>query len=423
MKTKFEKIINEKLSNYEIEYDSSSWDNFNQKLKKSNASKNTGFAKYIFMALGAVAIFTALYFYSIELNLNTKTIETKHNIVENNTMLNTDKNCEIEKQTISKTKINIVSEKSVICKHKEKDLTKHKQPISNQHIENQDTKHSKTKIISTKPNNKKIEHLVKKETIEPKSKGIEKYIVSASKYKGCSPLKINFSTSLELSNKEYLWNFGDGDESNEISPSHIYETAGNYKVFVEISDIKSGNIIRKELNKEIFVNQSPIAKFDIEQTKGECSFINQSTNGDTYNWNYGNGKTSTDFESICTYTINSTYKISLKVNNNECTDVAYKEVHINLTPNIKIPNAFTPNGGSNPYWYIAGEDLGEYKYHIEIYSKIGRKVFSSDDIFEKWDGKIYDTDQTVSFGVYSYIFIIADKYGNTTKKTGSIFVK
>jgi PKD repeat protein len=36
---------------------------------------------------------------------------------------------------------------------------------------------------------------------------------------------INFSGA-----KTFLWNFGDGETSDEISPSHLYKKSGSYKV-------------------------------------------------------------------------------------------------------------------------------------------------------------------------------------------------
>jgi len=70
-----------------------------------------------------------------------------------------------------------------------------------------------------------------------------KVSVSASPSSGFAPLAVNFTASATVSSgyvTGYSWNFGDGQTSTQILPSHIYQSAGIYTAKVTITD-NSGN--------------------------------------------------------------------------------------------------------------------------------------------------------------------------------------
>ncbi len=63
--------------------------------------------------------------------------------------------------------------------------------------------------------------------------------ISASSVEATAPANIDFSsevTNAESSNLTYNWQFGDGTESSEASPTHSYQQAGNYQVRLTVSD-------------------------------------------------------------------------------------------------------------------------------------------------------------------------------------------
>ena len=66
-----------------------------------------------------------------------------------------------------------------------------------------------------------------------------KVSVSASPSSGFAPLAVNFTASATVSSgyvTGYSWNFGDGQTSTQILPSHIYQSAGIYTAKVTITD-------------------------------------------------------------------------------------------------------------------------------------------------------------------------------------------
>ena len=65
---------------------------------------------------------------------------------------------------------------------------------------------------------------------------------------------------------------------------------------------------------------APQAKFSYSTNGLEVSFKNQSTNAQSYVWNFGNGKTSTQKDPSITYSAEGTYSVSLTASNGETTD-------------------------------------------------------------------------------------------------------
>ncbi len=84
---------------------------------------------------------------------------------------------------------------------------------------------------------------------------------------------------------------------------------------------------------------------------------------------------------------------------------------------LEIPNAFSPNSspGVNDEWKVSYKSLINYECHI--FNKWGKKLFSSTNPAEGWDGKI--NGKNVPSGVYYYVIkaegadgIIYDRAGD-----------
>jgi PKD repeat protein len=60
---------------------------------------------------------------------------------------------------------------------------------------------------------------------------------TASRSQGSAPMGVIFSTSCTTGiPKSYRWNFGDGQTSNDVSPTHVFKDPGIYTVELEVRD-------------------------------------------------------------------------------------------------------------------------------------------------------------------------------------------
>jgi hypothetical protein len=91
----------------------------------------------------------------------------------------------------------------------------------------------------------------------------------------------------------------------------------------------------------------------------DLTFNNQSQGASQYQWDFGNGDMSTDFEPDYSYGSPGLYKITLvSTNAYGCSDTSTSVLDVRLPEDLYVPNAFTPNGDAiNDYFSIAERNI------------------------------------------------------------------
>ena len=146
----------------------------------------------------------------------------------------------------------------------------------------------------------------------------------------------------------------------------------------------------------ICVYEMPVANFDYEPTNpdminSEVQFNNYSTGGMYFDWTFGDGNSSSDFNPSNTYPEigNETYAVQLTVSTDYgCVDIANDYVTIDEVIQLYVPNAVTINSdGFNekftPVFMTGFEPLG---YNLQIFNRWGTLIFESQDYNIGWDG-------------------------------------
>ncbi len=166
---------------------------------------------------------------------------------------------------------------------------------------------------------------------------------NANPLNGCYPLNVQFTDqSIPGSGTiaSWQWDFGDGITSTSQNPSHVYTNSGNFNVSLMVTN---SNGCTKTVTKPqyIQVGTGVHANFN-NSNPSSCSppatttFQNLSTGGGTlsYQWNFGDGNTSTLTNPVHTYTANGNYTVQLIVTSTAgCTDT------------LNIPNAVVIGNG------------------------------------------------------------------------------
>lgn len=134
----------------------------------------------------------------------------------------------------------------------------------------------------------------------------------------------------------YLWEFGDSNISNTFNPTHIYQNPGTYSIRLQVTN---------EFNctgTSIFshtVPAKPTPSFTFTQPTcpgGTVTFTNTSTNATTYEWNFGDGNTSTAANPTHSYPTAGTYTVTLRaIATADCDAVTTQSVTISANP---VPN-------------------------------------------------------------------------------------
>ncbi|MBR9833447.1 HYR domain-containing protein [bacterium] len=189
---------------------------------------------------------------------------------------------------------------------------------------------------------------------------------------GCGPLTINF-TNASTTAVSYLWNFGDGNTSTLENPTHTYQNRGSYSVSLTITTANGCTNTRTKTNYITVLG--PTVSFGLSgsaptQPPYTFSFSDLSTTSSpiiSWNWNFGDGNTSTLQNPTHTYTLIDSFDVSLKVTdldgcNRTLTRTNYaitKFLQANITQTTAISCngdsngvlTVTPNLGTPPYSY------------------------------------------------------------------------
>ncbi|MFM9027128.1 MAG: PKD domain-containing protein, partial [Bacteroidota bacterium] len=181
---------------------------------------------------------------------------------------------------------------------------------------------------------------------------------------GASAIFTNQSSVSRGNITGYSWDFGDGTTSNDNNPSHIYNVAGNYMIRLDI--VTAGGCtgtVTRQIN--VFPNPNVTVSSNTVCEGRTTAFNNSSTitNGNisSYNWNFGDGFTSSQTNPSHTYSVAGTFTATvIATSNRGCKDTATINVNVrplpqadagsdrNICPGSTV--TLTASGGNSYSW-------------------------------------------------------------------------
>lgn len=257
----------------------------------------------------------------------------------------------------------------------------------------------------------------------------DRFAILPSRYLGCAPVSIRFHNSTNPFQEEYkiLWHFGDGSTDTVYSPMHLYEEPGFYTVYVKIIN-PLGCTLESEYNQWIEIKKSPVADFTYVPRNPNIinptvNFHNLSQDAEVFQWDFGNGDYSFEFEPGYTYPDTGRYWVTLiATSKNHCDDTIQKALFVSPDVILHFPNAFTPNAdGLNDEFKPVGS-LYEYvrAYNLTVWDRWGGKVFETDDINQAWFGSKFNQGPVLPQGVYVYQYYYMTPTGKEYRGRGSV---
>jgi gliding motility-associated-like protein len=135
-------------------------------------------------------------------------------------------------------------------------------------------------------------------------------------------------------------------------------------------------------------------------------------------WDFGDGFSSNEINPVHQYTEEGVYDVSLTiVNEFGCKRVISvpQYIRVNKIVHIFVPSAFTPNGdGMNDFFNVFTVLITDF--HIDIYDRWGKLVFSSDNMNFQWDGGNLGED------AYTYVINAVEWSGTKVRKVGTVTI-
>jgi PKD repeat protein len=171
----------------------------------------------------------------------------------------------------------------------------------------------------------------------------------------------------------YLWSNGAPTQSITVSPT----TSTAYYVTVTDSNICTASDF-------VIVNVLPgsTAQFTHTVSGSTAVFTNQSSNANTYNWNFGDNTTSNAVNPSHTYTQNGTYTVTLTVTG-PCGTATFTQVvtitQVGLVEQGSLSDGINvyPNPNNGVFTLAINANLGDVV--IEVLDMQGRVVYASNE--------------------------------------------
>jgi gliding motility-associated-like protein len=229
----------------------------------------------------------------------------------------------------------------------------------------------------------------------------------------CLGKEVRFSYFTDNDGDIAIWNynFGDGNFSNQQSPSHTYTQTGSFDLALEVvsaQGCKNDTI----MHSIIEVHPFPVADFQTNKLVAselfsEIIFYNQSLGEAYFEWDFDNGEYSFEKNPIFMFANSGVYNVLLTATNEAgCSSVMTKDIHINPEYTFFVPDAFSPNGdGVNDVFEPKGNRISSFE--MQVFDRWGGVIFESSDIDSGWDGNNF-YGQKLEEDIYIYKIAIYD---------------
>ena len=224
----------------------------------------------------------------------------------------------------------------------------------------------------------------------------------------CAPSVAQFVNLSQVEGEViYTWEFGDGNSSNLLSPSHTYVDVGSYSVGLTMMALEGCTDTLYMMQQDLVtVYPSPTAGFVVNPDKidvcdNEVCFINQSSGANSYAYFYDSGQFMTeDSDFIHAYTQSgSDYPLQVVYNEYGCSDSIRAVVFVEPFT-IYVPNTFIPDADGLNDWFVPVTDYEIYEWDLSIYNRWGELVYSQNEPSIGWDGTF--NGKPCQDGVYIY---------------------
>lgn len=430
-KDMFNKLIEEKIKDFEVPYEASHWAEMSQKLDAAGPiagpTVSSTTKKILWSGAAAIALLAGWYFLSKEEKIafdgaevailkdevksekeaTTDVVDGESSTDQKNTGNPPVVNKEVKSESSSKT---ADSKMEKYASYSEQNLKEESKHIIDQMVDDQ--KASFGEEI-------KIDNAALKTEIRVESAGGKAL---------CEGVEVQFDIDREIDGASYYWNFGDNAlTSRKSHPNHTFRKAGTYIVTLLVSkgeigsknDFKAQKTIVVEAAPRIEINSidksislnDPYAEFDV--TSGEnCQF----------SWTFNSNTHASGRKAAFLIPDQGSYSVHLTaLANNGCasekstTYAASKGVH------IEVEDAFSPNGDGRNEDFIPKElTIADVDFTFTVTDKTGQVVFQTKDKYQPWNGEFNNNGSELPAGLYFWKLSFTDDKGAKHEQKGKI---
>jgi gliding motility-associated-like protein len=234
---------------------------------------------------------------------------------------------------------------------------------------------------------------------------------------GCSEDTVYFSHPGGNGINNWYWDFGNNQISKEQLPVTLFSNGG----YIPVSLVVNNGFCADTSTQELFLRDK--MKIDFEFADTICAgeqllLVDKSINANAWLWDLGNGNSSTlknpplqEYQQS-----NIPYPITLTISDSTCSLSLTKNLTVQSSCNILLPNADGINDSFGPLQTGLANEM-----ELLIYNRYGQLIFKSQPNNVKWFGTMNEKKQPP--GLYSWRLTYTDKLsGKTLFKKGTVLL-
>jgi gliding motility-associated-like protein len=207
---------------------------------------------------------------------------------------------------------------------------------------------------------------------------VAEFTTSGSRSACTDSLIVTFANTSTGVNLNHLWDFGDATTSTLRNPTHTFRGYGAFTVSLTVTDPNCSST-KTELN---YIRlRKPNANFTLNGSRfcvGEIlPIIDNSSDVDTYLWNFGDGTGSTSRIPNKSYSDSGTFIISLTVFAPGCSDMQSDTIRIEKVIADFTVDTFSCNNGDIIQFFDQSYNAVQWKWRIERNTNFSNKFFTT----------------------------------------------
>ncbi len=170
---------------------------------------------------------------------------------------------------------------------------------------------------------------------------------TASPTTGCAPLQVAFTNTSSANTNSLSWSFPGGTPATSTANNPIvqYPSPGTYSVMLTAMNSVGSHTTSK--TNYITAGGKPSSIFTYTSSGRSVSFANNSTNADSYSWNFGDGNSSSAINPTHTFAQDENYTVTLSTSNSCGTSTYSTSVSIATMPEANFSASAT--SGCSPF--------------------------------------------------------------------------
>ena len=248
---------------------------------------------------------------------------------------------------------------------------------------------------------------------------------------GCLPIVWSpaLNTDEELA---VQWYINGSDAGNEAEPTLVFEEEGSYLASWVLTN-SFGCSTYGEASEPAVAYPLPTASFTFSPlaigVDAPYLFLNETGQGaDQLEWNINGSYADSSPDWMWEYSALDdalSVEVCLAVETQwGCADTLCRDIPIENTHWVYVPNAFTPDGdGINELFFPVVQGVDPSAYNFAITNRWGEQVFQSSEVGEGWMGNHQGGSHYVPEGIYIWVLEIKDRFtAETVRYTGHVTV-